>query len=95
MPTERITFQLAISAIICGVFVASLSDAYIKFASADFQLWQIFVLRSVIAIPLLCVAIKIHAPSVPLIPNNVRWTALRSLLLVFMWVDIIYRLVED
>ncbi len=48
---EGTNLRLAVFAIVFGVFVASLSDAFIKFVSADFQLWQIFVLRSVITIP--------------------------------------------
>lgn len=85
LPTHDTNLRLAVFAIVFGVFVASLSDAFIKFVSADFQLWQIFVLRSVITIPVLCAIIKFRDPSVPLAPVNFRWTTLRSLLLVFMW----------
>ena len=86
MSTEKNNLRIAIFAIISAVFVASLSDAYIKFVSAGFQLWQIFVLRSLLTIPILFGIIKLHTPSISVIPVNVGWTALRSLMLVFMWV---------
>ena len=44
---------LAVIAIVFTVFALSLGDALIKQISADFPLWQIFVFRSVIAIPVL------------------------------------------
>ena len=86
MSTEKNNLRVAIFAIISAVFVASLSDAYIKFVSAGFQLWQIFVLRSLLTIPILFGIIKLHTPSISVIPVNVGWTALRSSMLVFMWV---------
>jgi len=85
-PVGENNLKFAIIAILSGVFVASLSDAFIKLVSADFQLWQIFVLRSVITIPILILIITIHTPGLALMPVNVGWAALRSLLLVFMWV---------
>ena len=68
------------------MFALSLGDALIKRISADFSLWQIFVVRSAIAVPVLIAVIKSRYQSVSLIPHDVRWTALRSLMLTFMWV---------
>jgi len=85
-PTDSSNLRLAVFAILSGVFVASLSDSFIKYASAEFQLWQIFILRSLIAIPCLILIIKLREPTMPLLPAQFGWTALRSLLLVFMWV---------
>ena len=42
---------LAISAILFTVFALALGDACIKRFSTDFRLWQIFVLRSLLALP--------------------------------------------
>ncbi len=78
--------KLAVFAILLTVFALSLGDALIKQISADFPLWQIFVLRSIIAIPVLIAVIKARYQSVSLKPLNVGWTALRSLMLTFMWV---------
>ena len=78
--------KLAIFAIVFTVFALSLGDALIKRISADFPLWQIFVVRSLIAIPVLIVVIKARYQSVSLKPLNIGWTVLRSLMLTFMWV---------
>lgn len=78
--------KLAVFAIVFTVFALSLGDALIKQISADFPLWQIFALRSVIAIPVLIAVIKTRTQAVSLKPINLGWTALRSLMLTFMWV---------
>jgi len=48
-------------------------------------LWQIFVMRSVIAVPFLVYFIRIRACGISIMPDRFGWTALRSLLLVIMW----------
>ena len=77
---------LAISAILFTVFALALGDAFIKRFSTDFTLWQIFVLRSVLALPVLTAFIKLRYKGTSLIPQFVTWTALRSLMLTIMWV---------
>ena len=62
----------------------SLGDALIKLISADFPLWQVFVLRSVLCAPVLLAALRIRYRDVPLLPK-VGWSWLRSFLLVMMW----------
>jgi len=66
--------KLAISAIVFTVFALSLGDALIKQISANFPLWQIFVVRSLIAIPVLVVVsfLKILIPKVGM-PVARRW----------------------
>ncbi len=64
----------------------SLGDAAVKLLSTDFVLWQIFVLRSVIAIPIFLVVIKVRNRAASLVPHHVGWVALRSLMLAFLWV---------
>ncbi len=78
--------QLAIFAIICGVLALSLGDAMIKQFSAEFALWQIFVLRSLISVPVLIVIIKFRRRFVSLLPVHLGWTVVRSLMLTFQWV---------
>lgn len=78
--------KLAVFAIVLTVFVLSLGDAIIKLVSAEFPLWQIFVMRSFIAVPVLVAVIRIRYRSVSLKPRRLGWTVLRSLMLTFMWV---------
>jgi len=77
--------KLAIAAILITAFVLSLGDALIKQESATLPLWQIFVMRSVIAVPFLVYFIRIRACGISIMPDRFGWTALRSLLLVIMW----------
>ena len=78
--------RLAVSAIIFTVFALSLGDAVIKQISAAFPLWQVFVVRSVIAIAVLVVTLKTWWRTLPLRPQVLGWTALRSLMLTAMWI---------
>lgn len=77
---------LAVGAILFTVLALSLSDAVIKQISTGFVLWQIFVLRSVLAIPVLLVVIFSVARHASLRPKQPFWTTLRSMMLVAMWV---------
>ncbi len=76
----------AVGVIIFTVFALSLGDALIKDMSAGFSLWQIFVLRSVLVVPVLLVVIKIFAVKVALWPVAPGWTILRSMMLTVMWI---------
>ena len=75
-----------IPAILIAVLALSLGDALIKQQSSTFPLWQILVMRSLIATPFLIYFIRIRACAVPIMPEQFGWTALRSLMLAFMWV---------
>lgn len=80
---------IAIATILFTVAALSFGDALIKLISTGFLLWQIFVLRSLIAIPVL-VAIAFRsgrrAGMKAFRLRNPGWSLLRSLLLVAMWV---------
>ncbi len=78
--------KLAVFSIIFAVLILSIGDAVVKYFSASFSLWQIFVVRSLIAVPILIAVIKIREPALSLKPVSINWTAIRSLLLAFMWV---------
>ena len=92
MQEQTDNLPLAVGVIILTVLALSLGDALIKLRSGDFVIWQIFVLRSLLAIPLLVffMAVKdrqsLRIPAV-LWPAAMLWTAGRSLLLVAMWVS--------
>ena len=74
-----------VSTIVATMVVSSLGDALVKYVSADFSLWQIYVVRSLLAIPMI-VALLLAGPR-PLIVSrrSLRWALLRSLLLMLMW----------
>ncbi len=79
-------FKLAVFSIIFAVLALSMGDAVIKYFSASFSLWQIYVVRSLIAAPILIAVIKFREPTLSLKPVSISWTAIRSLLLGIMWV---------
>lgn len=83
---EKDNIPLAVGVIVCAVLALSLGDALIKMTSANFVIWQIFVLRSLLVIPFLTAFIAIRTPGALRRPAAVWWTILRSLLLVLMWV---------
>ncbi len=76
----------AISAVVFAVLALSLGDAVIKSISVSFPLWQLYVLRSAIALPVLVTFIKLRHPNTKLMPKSIGWVAVRSLLLASMWV---------
>ncbi|WP_299827253.1 DMT family transporter [uncultured Roseobacter sp.] len=74
----------AIIAITASVFALSLGDALIKATRLSLPLWQMYVLRSALTVPVLWALarrhgrIRLHAPG---------WVLLRSLLLFVMWLS--------
>jgi drug/metabolite transporter (DMT)-like permease len=78
--------KVGVAVILAANLALSLGDAAIKFLSANFVLWQIFVLRAVFAVPLLVAIIVWRSGAASLVPRRIGWAALRSLLLCFMWV---------
>lgn len=65
------------------VFAMALTDAVVKFSSADMTLWQLYVLRSLLVIPLLLLYRRAR-----LWPQRLGWILLRSLALVLMYLGI-------
>lgn len=78
--------KLAVVVIVFTVIVLSFGDALIKKVSADLVMWQIFVLRSLLAVPVLLAILRFWSPGVGLMPNAPGWTTVRSLMLVVMWI---------
>lgn len=77
---------LAVGSIILTVLALSLGDALIKFTSGNFVIWQIFVIRSLIAIPVLLLVFAVIKPRNLCMPGQPGWIILRSLMLVVMWI---------
>ena len=72
-----------------SVLALSLGDAVIKQMSVDFTLWQIYILRSAIALPAIIVLVRLmthRQTRISWLPNSIGWTVLRSLLLALMWI---------
>ena len=84
--TSRDNLKLAISAILAACFALSLGDALIKQQSDSFVIWQIFIMRSSIAIPFLVYFVHIRSCEVSIRPTRLGWTLIRSLILVVMWI---------
>lgn len=73
--------KLAVFSILLAVFALSLGDAVIKSISLTLTLWQIYVIRSALALPILLLAMKIRGTAVPLMPRATGWVSLRN----FYW----------
>ena len=78
---------LAVTVIVFTVFALSLGDALIKLTSNNFVLWQIFIIRSSMAIPCLVLYMAALSRASLRMPTSLLWTVIRSLLLVTMWIS--------
>ena len=76
---------LAIGAILLTAVALSLGDAVIKFTSGTFVVWQVFVVRSLMLLPVLVLWVVARHGIGRLRFATPYWTAMRSLALVFMW----------
>ncbi len=75
--------------IVFAVFLMSLQDAIIKYASSDLTLWQLYVLRSGLALPMLAVVVMLkRSARTTLAAVAGHWVTLRSCLLVAMYVSL-------
>ena len=61
----------------------ALADAFVKYSSAGIPLWQIWVLRSALVVPVLLVMAR-----KALWPVGIRWVLLRSAILALMYLGI-------
>ncbi len=93
MTTDNIKY--AVAAIIFAAFVLSFSDALLKHFSVDSSLWQIYTMRSALALPVLWMMMNTARVAgvfstddarviVSARPRNAGWTVLRSLLFASM-----------
>jgi len=83
---ENVT--LGVIVIVLTVFAMSVADAIVKYVSADFPLWQIYVVRSILVIPMLAAIALFGRQPVRIGPKARGWTLLRSMLLAFMYIAI-------
>ncbi len=74
---------LAIGAILVAVLFLSFGDAVIKAAGLKLPLWQIYVLRSVLVLPVLYILVARRGG---LAFRSLTWVVVRSALLAAMWI---------
>ncbi|MEM8688888.1 MAG: DMT family transporter [Pseudomonadota bacterium] len=83
MTSKQDRTGLGIAIILGSVLTMAFADAVVKLVSANITVWQVFVARSLVAIPLLAglwalsgTGFRLKAP---------KWTFLRSILLLLTW----------
>ena len=74
---------LGILVILASVTAMAFADAMVKLVSSDMTLWQVFVARSLFALP--CLAGIALAGGRGLLPRVPGWTLARSVLLILTW----------
>jgi drug/metabolite transporter (DMT)-like permease len=77
---------LGVATIVATTFAMSFADALVKYVSSDFTVWQIYVLRSALAIPLIVAIARLRPHPRRILPVSAAWSFLRSLLLMLMWI---------
>lgn len=84
---RRDSLGKGIGLIVTAVFILSLADAAVKYFSSRLPLWQLFLVVSCLSVPALgsWAVRRIHRGR--LRTAALRWLALRSLLLLLMWVS--------
>ncbi len=84
---QRIGFGIFL--ILLAVFLMALQDGIIKLASSNVSLWQLYVLRALIALPILIV-ISVFSVKRTAVWTDAfeRWAMLRAGLLVMMYITI-------
>ena len=75
---------LGILLVLASVFAMAFSDAVVKLVSANLTVWQVFAVRSGVAIPVLLACLRANSTRLHL--QTPRWVWLRSALLVLCWI---------
>lgn len=70
--------------ILASVVTMAFADAVVKLVSADLTIWQIFAARSLAAVTLLLILLRVLG--IALLPRRPGWVLLRSTLLVLAWI---------
>jgi drug/metabolite transporter (DMT)-like permease len=81
---------LGVATMVATALAMSFGDAVVKLVSADFTVWQIYVARSALAIPMIVALLAARRPRAvlprALLPRALGWAVVRSLLLMAMWI---------
>ncbi|MGF1609970.1 MAG: DMT family transporter [Kiloniellales bacterium] len=81
---ERAAFGAAL--IVAAALGMAFQDAVVKYVSAGLPLWQLYVLRALIVIPVLAGGLTLLGGRGAARPKALGWALLRSLLLVLMYI---------
>lgn len=85
----RVQYGAGIVGIVFSVFLMALQDALVKATSADISLWQLFALRSVVAVLILFVILNGTSRGNATFKSlSNGWVVLRSSLLVSMYIGL-------
>ena len=87
-PIRPQNIPLGVGVIVLTVFAMSFADAVIKYVSASFPLWQIYVVRSLLVIPALTAGAMAGGKAVALRGPVARWAFLRGMMLALMYIAI-------
>ncbi len=82
---SRARQALGLTAIVFADALIALADTLVKAESTRLSLWQIYVGRGLVAVPLLSLLALLHGGRQAFRPRRPLWVALRSLLLLAMW----------
>ncbi|WP_248732482.1 DMT family transporter [Pseudomonas sp. MWU13-2517] len=72
--------------VVASVFLLSVSDALIKATSAETSMWQLYVIRSLLAIGMFAALLMYRRDTTQQWLLSPLWVGTRSLLLALMWV---------
>jgi len=78
--------RLGILVMVATALTMAFGDALVKRISADFSVWQIYIARSIIAIPLIVGLVKVRSRLARILPRSIAWALLRSATLLAMWI---------
>ncbi|MEM1301034.1 MAG: DMT family transporter [Pseudomonadota bacterium] len=74
---------LPVAVIVGADIILSFGDALVRAFGGQFGLWQIFLLRAALVLPILVVICRAAKQSIW--PSDLRWVLIRSVCLVVMW----------
>ncbi|CAM3664673.1 DMT family transporter [Halomonas sp. FME1] len=83
--TKEDNISQGIMLIVGAVFLLALTDALVKYLSDSMSLWQLYVIASLLSLPVLGGLLIGTSGPRPRV-KSLRWVAIRSLLLLFMWI---------
>lgn len=75
----------AVGFVLSATVLMAFQDAVVKLVSGDFPLWQLFVVRSLVAIPMLVAVTLIGPVGIRIRPVRIGWAMLRGMLIVAMY----------
>lgn len=85
MLSNRLGDNVAVLFVMAATFMMATQDALIKLLTSDVSIWQLFVIRSLLSIAVLCAFACVFPLRESLLPTQRKWSLLRSSLMTFMY----------